>query len=222
MEMLDELNVYGKTVIISTHDVELAYRWADHVVLMNGGAVLREGPPESVFSDGPSIKKARLKRPMLLDLREELVGRGIMDEENELPKSILDMVDMIHRTVGSITKVSTGRIFLYPIDEGDPSELSALLEGDQVSFIGAMGTKAKIMAGKHDLKLDFSYGVIDKCILKAITGRNSLIMTSGGMVDHTVGRIREYGGELGVELKIMRPAGKDGATTDDPATKPQH
>jgi cobalt/nickel transport system ATP-binding protein len=98
MEMLDELNVYGKTVIISTHDVELAYRWADHVVLMNGGAVLREGPPESVFSDGPSIKKARLKRPMLLDLREELVGRGIMDEENELPKSILDMVDMIHRT----------------------------------------------------------------------------------------------------------------------------
>ena len=43
MEMLDELNLGGKTMIISTHDVDLAYRWADDVVLMKDGGVLRRG-----------------------------------------------------------------------------------------------------------------------------------------------------------------------------------
>ena len=53
-----------------------------------------------------------------------------------------------------------------------------------------MGTNAKIMAEQARIPLDFTYGVIDKCILKALTGKNSLIMTSGGMVDHSMPRIR--------------------------------
>jgi len=40
MEMLDELNLGGKTLIISTHDVDLAYRWADEVVLMKDGGLM--------------------------------------------------------------------------------------------------------------------------------------------------------------------------------------
>jgi cobalt/nickel transport system ATP-binding protein len=43
MEMLDELNLGGKTLIISTHDVDLAYRWADEVILMKDGGVVRRG-----------------------------------------------------------------------------------------------------------------------------------------------------------------------------------
>jgi cobalt transport protein ATP-binding subunit len=38
MELLDELASGGRTVLISTHDVELAYRWADSVILMERGA----------------------------------------------------------------------------------------------------------------------------------------------------------------------------------------
>ena len=49
MDMLEELNSGGKTMIISTHDVDLAYRWADEVVLMEDGGVLRRGTgPESI------------------------------------------------------------------------------------------------------------------------------------------------------------------------------
>ena len=40
MELLDELNRQGTTIIISTHDVELAYLWADQIILMNKGTVL--------------------------------------------------------------------------------------------------------------------------------------------------------------------------------------
>ena len=51
MDMLDELNQGGKTMIISTHDVDLAYRWADEVILMKDGGVLRRGTGQEVFGD---------------------------------------------------------------------------------------------------------------------------------------------------------------------------
>ena len=40
MELLDELNLEGKTIIISTHNVELAYPWADRAMLMLDGKIL--------------------------------------------------------------------------------------------------------------------------------------------------------------------------------------
>ena len=43
MELLDELNAQGTTIIISTHDVELAYLWADQIILMNKGTVIHAG-----------------------------------------------------------------------------------------------------------------------------------------------------------------------------------
>jgi cobalt transport protein ATP-binding subunit len=43
MELLDELASSGRTVLISTHDVELAYRWADSAILMERGRILARG-----------------------------------------------------------------------------------------------------------------------------------------------------------------------------------
>jgi len=47
-----------------------------------------------------------------------------------------------------------------------------------------MGTRAKEFVGRERILLDYTYGVIDKCILKALNGENSLIITTGGMVGH--------------------------------------
>ena len=66
-----------------------------------------------------------------------------------------------------------------------------------------MGTNAKIVAEHAGIPLDFTYGVIDKCILKALTGKDSLIMTSGGMIDHSIKRIRAYCQESGSEIEVV-------------------
>ena len=44
------------------------------------------------------------------------------------------------------------------------------------------GLGAKQHAADNHIDLDFTYGVIDKCILRAIIGESSLILTSTGMV----------------------------------------
>ncbi len=202
MEMLDELNLYGKTVVISTHDVELAYRWADEVVLMNGGEVVRFGEPEKVFSDPLTLRRARLKFPVVLEIYREMVGRGLTQPVDDMPKSIVDLLYLIESAAGG-SKRRPGRIYLCDISNTDPSRIRDLLSSGAVSYIGAMGTKAKMMANDELLELDFSYGVIDKCVLKAIAGKSSLIITSGGMIEHAERRIRSYADEFGIEIEVI-------------------
>lgn len=50
--LLDVLRQEGKTVVLVLHDLNLALRCAQQVVLMEGGRVLAAGTPEQVLSQG--------------------------------------------------------------------------------------------------------------------------------------------------------------------------
>ena len=203
MEMLDELNVGGKTIIISTHDVDLAYRWADEVILMEDGGVLLRGTGQEVFGDAELIKRARLKLPIVVDLYKELVGRGLLSGSKP-PRNVLELTDLLETgTRGTASQEVLGKIYICNVDEPDPKGIKDILERSHVSYTGAMGTNAKIMAEHARIPLDFTYGVIDKCILKALIGKDSLIMTSGGMIDHSIKRIQAYTQESGAEIEVV-------------------
>jgi cobalt/nickel transport system ATP-binding protein len=204
MDMLDELNCGGKTMIISTHDVDLAYRWADEVILMENGGVLRRGIGPEVFGDVELIKRARLKLPVVVDLYKELVSRDLLNGSRP-PRNILELTDLVEsRNRGPISRGALGTIHICNVDEVSPEEIKGILNKLHVSYTGAMGTNAKVLAEQARIHLDFTYGVIDKLILKALIGKASLIMTSGGMVDHSVKRIRAYCEESGAKIEVVK------------------
>jgi cobalt/nickel transport system ATP-binding protein len=204
MDMLDELNCGGKTIIISTHDVELAYRWADEVILMEDGSVLRRGMGPEVFGDTELIKRARLKLPIVVDICKELVGRGLLNS-SKLPRNILELTDLLMSdTLGSTSRETLGKVYIYNVDGANSAEIRDMLEESHVSYIGAMGTNAKVIAEQARIPLDFTYGVIDKCLLKALIGKSSFILTSGGMLDHSIRRIKAYNEESGSEIEVIK------------------
>lgn len=49
LAVLDELYRDGTTLVVATHDVELAAGWADRIVLMRDGRVVAEGTAETLF-----------------------------------------------------------------------------------------------------------------------------------------------------------------------------
>jgi cobalt/nickel transport system ATP-binding protein len=204
MDMLDELNCGGKTMIISTHDVDLAYRWADEVILMENGGVLRRGIGPEVFGDTELIKRARLKLPLVVDLYKELVSRDLLKGSTP-PRNLLELTDLVEsKNGGMISRGALGTINICNVDKVSPEEIKSILNKSHVSYTGAMGTNAKVLAEQARIPLDFTYGVIDKCILKALTGKASLIMTSGGMVDHSVKRIRAYCEDSGAKIEVVK------------------
>ena len=49
----------GRTMILVTHDMNLAYEISDHVVFLHEGKILEEGPPQIMFG---SPKSDRLRQ----------------------------------------------------------------------------------------------------------------------------------------------------------------
>jgi cobalt/nickel transport system ATP-binding protein len=202
MELLEELRADGKTVLISTHDVELAYLWADRVILLRSGEILREDSPEVAFGDAGLVRKTRLSVPVLLDLHRELERRGLTPP-GKRPRTVLDMVSAIEQGSRKGGRgPGYGTIHVCNVDEMGREALLRWLSGHEGIILGAMGTRAKHRASEEGLSLDFSYGVIDKCILKALNGRSSLILTVGGMVQQVERRVSAFAEESGTRIPV--------------------
>ena len=251
MDLLNELNYFGKTIIISTHDVDLAYRWADYVFLMNERKIVSEGTPEEIFMQTDNLKDAYLRKPVTLEMYEEIKRRGLARSQC-CPRDIPDLVhtlraqhlmwvdvppeikegdsinlgilygefarDSAYEAVNgtvlhlhdeglAIVEIDrksfrAGSIGIYDTSDYSRDELLAIIRKDGIECLGAMGKKSKLLAEQDDIYLDVTAGVIDRSILNALAGQRCLIMTSGGMVDHALDRIRSYLDKSGINLPV--------------------
>ncbi|TYP79530.1 energy-coupling factor ABC transporter ATP-binding protein [Paenibacillus methanolicus] len=70
--LLDELarihDEEGVTMVMATHDMNLAYEWADHCIVVQDGHCVMEDAPERLFDLGESLRDWGLSRPAVLDL----------------------------------------------------------------------------------------------------------------------------------------------------------
>lgn len=216
MELLDELNHEGKTIIISTHDVELAYPWADRAILMLGGKILQEDIPEIAFGNTESVRQAHLSLPTLLELHSELQKRGYFLHGRK-PRTVLDMMQCIETILKKApVQKPLGTITLCNVDRITQEQLSGWLETNRPASVGAMGTRAKQRAESQQIRLDFTYGVIDKCILKALLGEDSLILTAESMVRRIEERVDAYGKESGICISVLPLGSPDNLVQDPP------
>ncbi len=202
MELLDELNSRDTTIVVSTHDIELAYTWAHRAILMVNGTILQEDLPAIAFGDRDLMRRARLSAPILLDLYRELQERGFSVPARR-PFSVLDMLQVIdHAFEHDCCRPSPGAIAVCDLDLPDNGALAPWLAAHPEIPVGAMGTRAKQRAADEGIPLHFTYGVVDKCILRALLGENTAILTNGGMVRRVVERVEEYSRQSGVEIPV--------------------
>jgi len=61
--ILDLKTMHGISVVIATHDLDLAARVADRICLVKNGSVFAEGEPQEIFYDPALIAEAGLKIP---------------------------------------------------------------------------------------------------------------------------------------------------------------
>jgi len=99
VKIFDQLNEKGITVILSTHDVELAYSWSDYIIVMKDGEIFREGTPYEVFSDDKLIKACYLEKPLILEVFENLRKNGKIDYEAKVPKNKQELFDIINDNI---------------------------------------------------------------------------------------------------------------------------
>lgn len=79
LRLLHNLNEEGMTIIISTHDVDLAPLYSDRIYIISDGEIISTGAPSEVFSDIDTIRGANLRLPRIAHLVE------ILQKEDDLP-----------------------------------------------------------------------------------------------------------------------------------------
>lgn len=85
--VLGRLSDEGRTLVISTHDMDFAFRWATRAVVFAGGQVIADGAPDAVFRDAETLLRAHLKPPALLEVFDLLRARGLVPADAVCPRT---------------------------------------------------------------------------------------------------------------------------------------
>ena len=94
-QIVDRLTEKGITVLMATHDIDYAYSWADEIVLMHRGKVIRQGTPFEVCSDREALKAASLEVPAVVRMHERLKEKGLIPQDAAPPGNIDELVESL-------------------------------------------------------------------------------------------------------------------------------
>jgi len=87
---------FGISVVIATHDLDLASRIADRICLVRQGSVFAEGTPAEIFYDPVLLRETGLKPPQIVQVyRAYCQTRGIQEDHH--PLTIEDLMELIDR-----------------------------------------------------------------------------------------------------------------------------
>jgi len=87
-KILLELNNRGITIVISTHDVDFAYRIAERAVVFAKGEIIADGDIDDVFKSDEILSQAGLRKPLLYEAAEALEKCFSGKQTTTKPKSI--------------------------------------------------------------------------------------------------------------------------------------
>ncbi|MFR1888630.1 MAG: energy-coupling factor ABC transporter ATP-binding protein [Anaerostipes caccae] len=92
---IDQMTEAGLTVLISTHDPDYAFSWADQIILFHQGRVLKSGSPIEVFSDQAALTLTNLSRPAVLSMYGSLCRKKIINTGIPIPKNLMELEQII-------------------------------------------------------------------------------------------------------------------------------
>ena len=94
MEMFYKLNkVQNMTIVLVTHQMNDVSDYADHVIVIEAGNVVKEGSPKEVFSDASWLLEKQLGVPTTLAFVEKLKEKGWSTDK--MPLTLDELADAI-------------------------------------------------------------------------------------------------------------------------------
>ncbi len=96
MQLLDEVHSQERSILLSTHDVNLAYEWADEVIILHEGRIISHGDPCNAFRDEEMNRLSHLEKPWILEVFEQLPYK-VDQTAGNYPKSKKELFDLLKR-----------------------------------------------------------------------------------------------------------------------------
>jgi cobalt/nickel transport system ATP-binding protein len=72
MAKLRQIHAMGTTIVMATHDLNLAYSWADWIFVLDNGQLVLEGTPQAVFAQRDVLDQLHLGVPLVFDVLDQV------------------------------------------------------------------------------------------------------------------------------------------------------
>ena len=90
LTVLDQLHGQGITLVLATHDIDFAYRWADDIHLMADGRCTASFAAPELANHADALAAAGLPLPGVVELHRQLAARGLLGTDT-LPRSVAEL-----------------------------------------------------------------------------------------------------------------------------------
>lgn len=101
MQVVEDFCRSGRTVILSTHDMNLAYDWANRIIVMAQGEAIYDGGKNELFSNDKLLKYAKLNRPKGYE-KEQRKGNAQVNQatsDADYALALYHRVDYLHALI---------------------------------------------------------------------------------------------------------------------------
>jgi len=179
LELTEELHMKGITLVMSTHEMEVAYSWADDFKVLHQGRLLFSGSAEELFANRT-----------LLELLVEM-----MPIPKDMAEMRLKFCRMNRRPIGGlrIRKVDKDNV---------PTILEVhglLSQGRSVGYYGSQAKHLLAMTLPADVRLPGLTGCLDKMI----DGREAVLYTEAKLIPAIMNHINNLAQRYATSIKVM-------------------
>ena len=198
MELAEQLHHSGTTVVISTHDVDLAYAWADEIHVLRRGELIYSGRSEEFYSDPIRVYTTGVMQPSMF-----LINKSLCDMRGQ-PEAPYPRTET--QLISKMASGPKGRFLIMPVsDRLDKYMVDAAVDevgGDLA--IGLYGAVTRSMLFDSMLPVNYVFDGFESCMSECLMGRDSLLLCDADCVDLILSkmeRLKDFG--TVVEFKVL-------------------
>ncbi|MFJ8459583.1 energy-coupling factor ABC transporter ATP-binding protein [Lysinibacillus xylanilyticus] len=97
LQYLAKLENGERTILLATHDIPLAYEWADQIIVMEAGKIIYNGDPIELFYQEQLLEQAHLERPWVFEMAIALQNKKLFEKNITMPRSKEDLQRLIEQ-----------------------------------------------------------------------------------------------------------------------------
>jgi len=97
LQYLAKLENGERTILLATHDIPLAYEWADQIIVMEAGKIIYNGGPVELFYQEQLLEQAHLERPWVFEMAIALQNKKLFEKNSTMPRSKADLQKLIEQ-----------------------------------------------------------------------------------------------------------------------------
>jgi cobalt/nickel transport system ATP-binding protein len=232
MELSDELNHAGMTLIMSTHDIETAYEWADDMVVMMKGEVLFTGLPEELFVHHDLMDRLRIVPPFAVRFNQQMhirTGRA----EAPYPRNLAELTHKCFPFSADIRgdgakplrpDPSGGTLYIMDVDDPGLAKQVEKLGGDPGIHYrsGAYGARARRLVREGKIDVHHPFHALENALLQVSVGNDYLLYTDTSLISLVGSELAKVESRVGLRTRVVFGAHADGVGLPAPSAADIH